>query len=139
MPGHRNIMRNLSRARDVSHCSDFKRARLGCVVVNGNKVISVGYNQLKTSPIQKKYNRYRPGDFPDHIHNDTIHAEIDALNKCCFQDVDWKKITVYVGREDKAGHPRMAKPCPACEQALRERGIRGVYYTTDDGYGYLEL
>lgn len=132
-------MRNLDRARKVSLCSDFKRARLGCVVANGKHVISVGYNQLKTSPVQKKFNKFRQGDFPDHVHNDTLHAEIDALNKCSFMEHDWKDMVIYIGREDKAGHSRMAKPCPGCVEAIKERGIKKVYYTTEDGYGYMEL
>lgn len=139
MPSHKVIMQNLNRARGVSHCSNFPRARLGAVVVLGNKVVSVGFNQLKTSPIQKKYNRYREGEFPPHIHNDTLHAEIDCLNKGSYADIDWKNATLYVGREDKAGHSKLAKPCPACLQAIKERGIKRVYYTTEDGYGRVNL
>lgn len=139
MPSHKVIMNNLSKARHVSHCSTFSRARLGTVITYGNKIISVGFNQLKTSPIQKKYNRYREGEFPPHIHNDTIHSEIDALNKCSFVDIDWKNVTLYVGREDKAGNSKLAKPCPACMQAIRDRGIKKVYYTTEDGYGRINL
>lgn len=139
MPSHKTIMNNLDKARHVSHCSTFARARLGTVIVYGNKILSVGFNQLKTSPVQKKYNRYRNGDFPPHIHNDTIHSEIDALNKCSFADIDWKDVILYVGREDKAGNSKLAKPCPACIQAIKDRGIRKVYYTTEDGYGRINL
>lgn len=139
MPSHKTITENLIKAREVSLLSNFGRARLGCIIVIGNKVISTGYNQLKTSPIQKKYNKFRKGEFPDHIHNDTLHAEIDALNKSSFKDYHWKAATLYVGRQDKAGHPRLAKPCPACIKAIKERGIKRVFYTMEDGYGFLEI
>lgn len=106
----------------------------------GNKVIAVGYNQLKTSPVQKKYNKYRMGEFPPHVHNDTLHAEIDALNKGSYLNVDWKDVIIYVGRADKAGNPRLAKPCPACLEAIKERGIKRIYYTTNEnGYGCINL
>ena len=45
-------------AREVSLLSDFKRARIGAVVVEGNRVVSTGCNSTKTSPVQDKYNRY---------------------------------------------------------------------------------
>lgn len=140
MPSHNAILKNLDRARKVSLCSDFKRARLGCVVVIGSKVVSVGYNQLKTSPVQKEYNKYRTyrqEHIPDHIHNDTLHAEIDALNKCSYLDYDWKTAEIYIGREDRAGNSKLAKPCPACLEAIKQRGIKRIFYTTEDGYGFL--
>lgn len=143
MPSHKAIMQNLNRAIGVSHCSDFPRQHLGSVMTIGNKVISTGYNQLKTSPTQKKYNVYRirerKREFPNHIHNDSLHAEIDCLNKSSFFDVNWKDVILYVGRIDKAGNPRLAKPCPACMEAIKDRGIKRVYYTTEDGYGCINL
>lgn len=143
MPSHKVILQNLNRAIGVSHCSNFHRQHLGSVVVLGNKVISVGFNQLKTSPVQRKYNKFRlqgkESEFPPHIHNDTLHAEIDSLNKCSYMDVDWKNVIIYVGRVDKAGKPKLAKPCPACMEAIKERGIKRVYYTTEDGYGCVTL
>ena len=46
-------------AREVSYMSDFKRARVGAVVVDGNRIISSGHNSQKTSTLQDKYNKYR--------------------------------------------------------------------------------
>ena len=28
----------------------------------------------------------------------------------------------------------MARPCPSCMAAIRDLGIRDIYYTTNDGY-----
>lgn len=30
----------------------------------------------------------------------------------------------------------MARPCPACMSAIKELGIKNIYYTTDNGYAY---
>ena len=33
----------------------------------------------------------------------------------------------------------MARPCPSCMAAIRDLGIRDIYYTTNDGYVYERL
>ena len=33
----------------------------------------------------------------------------------------------------------MADPCPSCMAAIRDLGIRDIYYTTNDGYVYERL
>ena len=33
----------------------------------------------------------------------------------------------------------IARPCPSCMAAIRDIGIRDVYYTTDDGFAYERL
>ena len=30
----------------------------------------------------------------------------------------------------------MARPCPACMAAIKDFGIKNIYYTTDDGMAY---
>ena len=30
----------------------------------------------------------------------------------------------------------MARPCPACMMALKLRGVKHIYYTTDEGLAY---
>ena len=38
----------------------------------------------------------------------------------------------YVFRQHRNGNNAMAKPCPVCMAALKEVGIRKVYYIVDD-------
>ena len=33
----------------------------------------------------------------------------------------------------------MARPCASCMQAIKDLGIREIYYTTNDGYSYEKL
>jgi deoxycytidylate deaminase len=59
------------------------------------------------------------------------HAEKKALGKL------WpnkrKGVTVWSLRVSNSGAFMMAKPCPKCEQYLRENGVKEVLYSTNDG------
>ena len=54
-----------------------------------------------------------------------------AISKC---NTDLTDAKIYVYRENKNGELRMCRPCPACMEIIKERGIRDIYYTTGDGY-----
>jgi deoxycytidylate deaminase len=126
--------------------SDYRPFKLGCVITYKGHIIGRGQNSTKTHPYQKKYNRkYRHfncerGEFV----SDMLHAEISAILNVPYtvgRDVDWGKVNVYVYR---ISHGRRlgfgnARPCPACMAAIRDLGIKHVYYTDNSGYGYLEL
>ena len=83
--------------------------------------------------MQKRLNAERGFD-PDQsgITNPT-HAEVSALSKARFLDIDFCKSTLYVYRELANGHKAMARPCPACMRYIREMGIKHIVYTTNDG------
>ncbi len=68
-----------------------------------------------------------------------LHAEMDAIIGTEFDDL--KGCDAYVYRGGFKGEPRMAKPCPTCEDALRWCGIRRVYFSIDNeqGYDYIDL
>jgi deoxycytidylate deaminase len=117
-------------ARAVSRTSRYPRIKIGCCIVKKNRVLSVGVNLLKSHPLQKKYNHYRPID-ENHIRNN-IHAELDAIRKCSKQDLTGASIYIY--REDSIGRLRICRPCEACMRLIRESGISVVYYTTEDGF-----
>ena len=124
-------------AKDACQYSDNKKARLGSVIVYKGKVISVGWNLgEKTHPLQKEFNKYRGYDPNDSTAFNTLHAEIHALLKINGLDIDWRKATVFVSRVKKDGSKGLAKPCKACETYMRELGIKNVYYTTDNGWGF---
>lgn len=69
--------KNFEVARGVSQLSDFSRTKIGCIVVDGKRILSSGYNSNKTNPTQQRYNHYRNIDvrFPA-----KVHAEVSALN-----------------------------------------------------------
>lgn len=120
-------------AREVSLLSDFQKAKVGAVVVEGKRVISTGYNSNKTSPTQYKYNFYR------NFHNPSaclskVHAEIAALSPLINKkDIDWAHTSIYIYRELKDGSPSCARPCAACAKLIRQLGIKNVYYSDWNG------
>ena len=62
------------------------------------------------------------------------HAEARLANKLTPGSV------VYVARTLKNGTVAMAKPCVACQNALRHRGVKRVYYTiANKEFGVMDL
>lgn len=133
-------------ARAEAEKSDYERFHIGCVITYKNKIIGSGHNSNKSHPKQCMYNRrYRKFNCTNgqYIHH-ALHAEISAIKSISYTtgiQVDWSKVKVFVyricnGKEFGYGN---AKPCPACTQAIRDLGIKSVYFTDDDGYSYLEL
>lgn len=119
-------------ARGVSQLSDFSRTKVGCIVVDGKRILSSGYNSNKTNPTQQRYNHYRNIDvrFPA-----KVHAEVSALNSLIGKkEIDFSRLKVFVYRELKDGTPACARPCVSCIRLIRDLGISKIFYTTRDGF-----
>lgn len=87
-------------------------------------IISRGANSYtKTHPTQAEYAGRNGKD--DAIY---LHAEIAALVRCR-KDPH----TIYVARYNRQGEELLAKPCPICQMAMREAGVKKVVYTTSNG------
>lgn len=65
-----------------------------------------------------------------------IHAEINCITGIRKLDVNFGKVKLYVYRERSLGGKGLSRPCAACMAAIKDLGIRDVYYTTDDGFVY---
>jgi len=70
----------------------------------------------------------------------SIHAEIDALSKHNYKNVKGLDILIIrVG--DKSNTLKNSRPCNACIEKLKKKGIRKVYYSNDKGnivYEFIE-
>ena len=118
-------------AKEISFLSDFKRARVGAVVVEKNRIISSGHNSNKTSPLQGRYNLKRGIDLS---YPSRIHAEIAALSPLLNKkNVDWNHVSLYVYREQRDGTITCARPCEACRALIKSLGIKNVFYSDWDG------
>lgn len=85
------------------------------------RIIAVGVNSYtQTHPKQKilaeKANMHG---------KEFLHAEINSIIKSRGRTIHKIKIERY----DKQGNPKLAKPCPICEIAIKEAGIKLVEYT----------
>ena len=133
----RNVdYRYFDKARQVASISDFSKTHLGCIAVYHGQIIGLGCNTNKTHPVQKFYNRYRePSDYilPK------LHAEISCINQIKHLDINFSKVKLYIYRIRKDQPFGLSRPCPSCMAAIKDLGIRDIYYTTNDGYAYEKI
>ena len=131
----KKVQRYLEFAKSASYNSDFPRHKLGACFVFRGAVLANGWNQQKTSPLQKKYNEERDYDTEAcYTHTNCLHAEVSCLNKIKDLDIQFDKGVLYIYREHRNNHKALAKPCLACEAMIRDLGIKDVVYTTENGY-----
>lgn len=90
--------------------------RVGAVIVQGNRVLSVGVNKLKTHP--RSPTRW------------SIHAEMDAVLGA--PRVALRGATVGVVRLTQGGLYAMSYPCAACLGVLLEAQIGRVIFSGRD-------
>lgn len=130
------IARECSLKSDYSGCG---RARIGCVVVYNGTILAKGFNTDKTHTEQARYNKWRYKDCGNRYLPSKQHAEISAISKIKFLDIDFSRVYVYVYRELRDGTLANSRPCPSCVAAIRALGIRHIAYTTADGYCHERL
>ncbi len=121
------------KARQAAMVSDYYKTHIGCVAVYQGTIIGIGCNCNKTHPTQKFYNKYRN-------HSDImlpkLHAEISCINSIKHLDINFSKENLYIYRIRK-DHPfGLSRPCPSCMAAIKDLGIRDIYYTSNDGFVY---
>lgn len=123
-------------AKEVSKLSDFPKVQIGACAIYKHKVISTGYNSQRTSPLQKRYNKYRFTVETPH----TCHAEISCLKSLINRkDIDFKNVDLYIYREYKNNELALARPCASCMKLITELGIRHIYYTNFGGFSHEEI
>lgn len=88
-------------------------------------IISIGKNSYeKTHPYQA-FHANKVG-LPE---KQFCHAEIAAILKCKSLKKQHLAHSIKVTRFTKSGEEAMAKPCPICQSALNEFGIKNIIYT----------
>ena len=123
--------RYFKKDRQVALISDYQKVHIGCVAVYQGNIISIACNTNKTHPMQKYYNRYRE---ESDVMIPKLHAEINCLNQLKHLNINFSKVKLYIYRIRNDRPYGMARPCPSCMAAIRDLGIRDIYYTTNDGY-----
>lgn len=97
--------------------SDY-RIRVGAAILFKNKVISIGFNSLRTHP-----------KFANGNNSYSIHAETSAIIRA---KTDLSGSSLYVYREFSTLMPALAKPCASCMAAIIESNIRYLYYSCNE-------
>lgn len=91
------------------------RHKLGAVIFKHGKIIAKGYN---------KTNRGHAGNYGHW--SGSLHAELAAIISARTNLVG---STLLVARTNG----RLAKPCECCMAAIKEAGIKCVWFTTEKG------
>jgi Cytidine and deoxycytidylate deaminase zinc-binding region. len=89
-----------------------------------NNIIATAQNSyVKTHPMEKRLaiKAGRPC-------REYLHAEIGALVKSCT-----KAESIMVVRSTRRGLTKCAKPCDICMMALKEAGVKRIYFSDDSG------
>ena len=113
----------------VAESSDHNRYQLAAAVVIRGRVISFGYNRMKTDPMQAKYSVNKERIY---MHAE-IHAIKNALRHVSVDELKRATLLVLRTREDTVSGWGMAKPCEGCMRAIAEFGIKNVKYTNEQG------
>ena len=123
-------------AKAMARISDFPRIKIGAVAVYKHRIISSGFNSVKTAPIQKKYNIYRFSEDTPHC----LHAELSCLKPLIGRnDIDFKNVELYIYRSIKGNELALARPCPSCMKLITELGIKNIYFTNNGGFSHEEI
>lgn len=121
------------KARQAAMVSDYLKVHVGCVAVYQGNIIGIACNCNKTHPAQKYYNRYRK---PSDSMLPKLHAEISCINSIKHLDINFSKVKLYIYRIRQDQPFGLSRPCPSCMAAIKDLGVRDIYYTSNDGYVY---
>lgn len=125
-----------NKAKQASEISDFPKVHVGCVAVYKGRIIGIACNCTKTHPVQKYYNRYREDG---EEFSPKLHAEINCLNSIKHMNIQFNKVKLYIYRPMISRKTGLSRPCASCMAAIKNLGIKHIYYTTDTGFAYEKI
>ena len=125
-----------NKAHKVDTISNYYKTHVGCVAVYQGQIVGLGCNCNKTHPIQHYYNPFRKQLY---TLLPKLHAEISCINQIKHLDINFSKVKLYIYRIRKDQPFGLARPCPSCMAAIKDLGIKHIYYTTNDGFAYEQI
>lgn len=116
-PLAKQILRAAQKVATQSECENFRHAAL---LFRGKKVVSKGTNRLKTHPKGSGYHK-------------RIHAESAAIFSAIRQGIDPSGYNILVVRINKENKLRLSKPCPDCQNLIKEHNIKKIFFSNEKG------
>jgi len=98
----------------TSERSNCNRLKVGCILVNNNRIVSQGYNGFLPGCPHVSYIR-------DNHEQSTVHAEQNAIIDCAKRGVSCDNCEAYITHY----------PCLNCVKILLSGGIKKIYYIND--------
>lgn len=107
----------------ASLCSNKKFSLCAIITDKKGNILSIGQNYFNKSHPTQAYYAEKTGN----RNRIFIHAEIDALIRLPY---GVEPNTIYIARTNKKGNQTLlAQPCPICQMAIKESGIKNIIYT----------
>lgn len=122
------LLNSLCRMYDYIYTDKpYKNTKTVSFLIYKGKVVSFGINSDKTSPLQ---NKYRLTTDLKYIENfmDKEHSEVNCLGKV-HPKFRFDKCEIVIISKKKDGDFRLARPCSVCMAAIKDFGIKKIYYT----------
>lgn len=122
------LLNSLCRMYDYIYTDKpYKNTKTVSFLIYKGKVVSFGINSDKTSPMQ---NKYRLTTDLKYIENfvDKEHSEVNCLGKV-HPKFRFDKCEIVIISKKKDGDFRLARPCDVCMAAIKDFGIKKIYYT----------
>lgn len=127
------LLKSLVKLYDNIYTEDcYERLKVVSFLIYKGKIVNFGVNSSKTSPMQFYYRKKTKLATIENF-LDKEHAEINCLRRTYFGDFNIRDIELVVISKRHNGSYRLARPCPTCMGAIRDYGIRKVWYTTNEG------
>lgn len=127
------LLKSLLRLYDDIYAGDpYERLKVVSFIIYKGKIVNFGVNSSKTSPLQFYYRQRTPLSTIENF-LDKEHAEINCLRRTYLGEFDLKKVEFVIISKRKNGAYRLARPCCTCLAALKDYGIKNIYYTTNEG------
>jgi tRNA(Arg) A34 adenosine deaminase TadA len=94
------------------------------VLDSKGRILTEGWNSYtKTHPVQKK-----AADAKGDVHKCFMHAEIHALTRLSYKQLS-KQDTIVVLRMDVKLNLMPGRPCPICQDVIRQFGIQNIIHS----------
>lgn len=98
------------------------RCRHFALLFKKNRIICIGWNKVKTHPINQRYNYHKLCG---------IHAECDVLIKS--KTDDFRGYNMAILRIDKNNKINYSAPCKFCCDMLETLNLNKIFYTNEYG------
>ena len=106
-------------AKETAKLSTANRAKVGCIIVKENRIISIGYNGMPSGWSNEC--EFHDGYGFQITKKEVLHAESNAIAKMAQSSESCKDATLFCTH----------MPCIECAKLIHQSGINTVYYDID--------
>lgn len=105
------VQKEFMQTRRQFHC---------CMIVDGNKVLSIACNSVKTHPLAARFYSHPEGG---------VHAEFAAILAARGLRADYSRCTLYVIRIDNNWKLANSAPCKHCYKLIQDLNFKKIIHS----------